>query len=327
MSRHNFSEEYKNYNYMCVEKGIEDKIFFIDRYGYIYPDCRPDKYPSICHLTDPEAVSKVNKAIWNTEEGGLYNCATIELCSFCHAKCYYCFQEDGARTTQYAYFKQLMNFLCQLKIKWTFFAGGEILDQPQSMDFMREYRLNQPDAWIHLKTNGNAKKELVPFIRDVCDSIMVSFNGFSPTSTRLIMDVDVNLTKDFCLRVKNETDTNLGIKYLLSPVTVVELHDFLQWGLSVNPKSIVIQTVYKYIFENAKSKRIGSSFDGLDPVFWQPVYQRVAEKIDALLQEKREIINLGGLNSLSGDREFINLLPMKESTKSLFFQDGVYRIE
>ena len=33
MSRHNFSEEYKNYNYMCVEKGIEDKIFFIDRYG------------------------------------------------------------------------------------------------------------------------------------------------------------------------------------------------------------------------------------------------------------------------------------------------------
>ena len=57
MSRHNFSEEYKNYNYMCVEKGIEDKIFFIDRYGYIYPDCRPDKYPSICHLTDPEAVS------------------------------------------------------------------------------------------------------------------------------------------------------------------------------------------------------------------------------------------------------------------------------
>ena len=45
------------------------------------------------------------------------------------------------------------------------------------------------------------------------------------------------------------------------------------------------------------------------------------------LKANERVINYAGLNCLSGDREFIELLPLSEKSKRMFFQDGVYRIE
>ena len=77
-----------------------------------------------------------------------------------------------------------------------------------------------------------------------CDSIMVSFNGFSNATYSTIMGLDIELTKEFCKHIKQCGKINLGLKLLNSPLTIAETPEFLNWALSLDAKCICIQLAY-----------------------------------------------------------------------------------
>ncbi len=316
-------EEFKNYNYTCEEPNL----LYIDRYGRVFPDCKTYMSPVICKIDDPAAVEKVKHYIFKPEDTlQLFNMVTIEVSSACHAKCFYCFQEDGHRNEPYIYYDYLLPFLKQLNIKWLFFSGGEILDQPDAMDFMYKCRESLPDTWIHLKTNGNASLDKVGFINDCCDSVMISFNGFSDATCRTIMGIDINKTIAFCEAIKVAGKCNLGVKFLASPVTLVEVPMFLNWAIKTECQCIAVQTVYNYSFENGKCNREKSTFADLPKEYWELIYSRVGETIVKAIQSNAEKINNNG-NFLTSDKKFLALFDFPENVRSSFRTDGVYVIE
>lgn len=316
-------EELKNYNYYCETP----KLLYIDRYGHIYPDCKTYMSPVICEITDEHAAEKVLEYIFDPDDSlKLFNMVTVEFDSSCHAKCFYCFQEDGHRNEPYMFYDYLLPFLKQLNIKWLFFSGGEILDQPKSMAFMYKCRKELPDTWIHLKTNGNAKLDKVSFVNDCCNSIMVSFNGFSDATCRTIMQVDIQKTIDFCEAVRKAGKCNLGLKFLASPITLVEAPAFLEWAIKLESQCIAIQTVYNYTFDCGKCSREDATFSDLNPLFWKPVFERIGKQIEKIIMDNNAKIN-SGMNYLSSDKKFMRLFDFEENVRNAFRTDGVYVIE
>ena len=300
------------------------KIMYINRYGYIYPDCKTYKTNPICHIKDKNAVEIVKK--YYTDDIP-YHMITVEFNSACNANCFYCFQHDSINNSEYEYYDELLLFLINFDTHWIFISGGEILVQPKSIEFIYNYRLKCPDVWIHLKTNGNADTERIKFITDCCNSVMVSFNGFNSAIYSTIMGIDVDKTVAFCKSIRDINKTHLGLKFLNSPIALVDVPDFLEWALALNPQCIAVQTAYNYdLTVEGSSSRIGSTFDGLNIKYWKPVIQRVSKRIDKILHNNYDIINSNG-NYLTADREFLSLLNLSEINTQQFRTDGVYRIE
>lgn len=306
----------------------QPNLLYIDRYGNIYPDCKTYKTPVLCHITDKNAVDLVREKTFGPGASGTYNMITVEVSSACQANCLYCFQRDAHRNDKYAYYDYLLPFLDALDAYWVFFSGGEILIQKDAMEFMRSFRKANPAAWIHLKTNGNADESAVTFVSEVCNSVMVSFNGFSPTTYETIMGLKIDKTKMFCEAVKKQGRANLGLKLLNSPITISETPEFLEWAFSLKPKCIALQNAFNYEVEpSGKSSRLSST---LPPrgfsLYWDDVYEAISARCDNVLNKHRAEIN-GGCNYLTADRDFLQLLSLSSSNMSLFRTDGVYIIE
>lgn len=302
----------------------DPKIMYVNRYGYIYPDCKTYKTKPICHIKDMSAIKKVKDFYQNDSA---FHMITIEFNSFCHANCFYCFQHDGLENKHYEYYDELLNFLAEFETRWIFFSGGEILDQPLSRNFIRKYRKCCPNSWIHLKTNGNASLDKIPFIEECCDSVMVSFNGFTPEIYYTIMQIQVERTKVFCEAIRKNTKTKLGLKFLNSPVAFADVPAFLNWALGLDPQCIVIQTAYNYKFDiDGNSIRTGSTFDDLNLDYWFPIYERISKAVDRILSENYFKIN-ASRNYFTADKEFMSLLRLAPQNVEVFRTDGVYRIE
>lgn len=300
------------------------KIMYINRYGYIYPDCKTYKTKPICHIKDDNSVEIVKSYY---PDNAPFHMITVEFNSACHANCFYCFQHDGIDNSAYHYYYELLAFLSYFNTHWIFFSGGEILVQPKSIQFIYDYRLKCPNSWIHLKTNGNADIEKIQFISDCCNSVMVSFNGFSSAVYSTIMGIDVKKAIAFCENIRLKTKTHLGLKFLNSPIALVDVPDFLDWALSLNPQCIAVQTAYNYSFTvQGESSRLNSSFDGVDEKYWRPIRQRVSTKVDKILCDNYSKINSNG-NYLTADKEFLSILTLSETANQQFRTDGVYRIE
>lgn len=305
----------------------EPKILYIDRYGNIYPDCKTYCSSIIGHISDENIVDSVLGKIFSAGEKRIFNMVTVEFSSACHAKCFYCFQEDGKRGERYLYFGQLMDFLLKINTYWLFFSGGEILDQPDAMGFISDYRKRCPHTWIHLKTNGNADLKYVDFVGNCCNSAMISFNGFSEASCRTLMDVDIRKTINFCENIKENTQTNLGVKFLNSPICVAEAPNFMDWALKLNAKAIAIQTVYQYSFDaKGSSSREKNVFEGLHSEYWDNIIQRTSRNIEYVIRSYKDKINQD-TRYLSADKMTMKILQFDSEIQKMFRTDGVYIIE
>ena len=304
------------------------KILYIDRYGQIYPDCKTYITPPICHITDNNSVEKILSAIFSGDEEKIFNMITVEVSSKCNAKCFYCFQEDGNRGKCYPFYDELLSLLNRLNTIWIFFSGGEILVQKDAMDFIREYRTQNPNVWIHLKTNGNAQGKAIDFVKECCNSVMISFNGFSETSYNTIMRLDIKKTIKFCETLLDEGTVNVGLKFLLSPAVAMELPIFLNWALDLRPKCIALQVAYNYEIEpSGKSKRLESTFENTtSSIYWNLISERISENLTTIFRKYENELNCG-YNYITADKELFSLYTIDTEIKKHFRTDGVYIIE
>lgn len=316
---------YQNHPNYSVKK---PKILYIDRYGQIYPDCKTYITPPICHITDDNSVDKILSSIFSDNEEQIFNMITVEVSSKCNAKCFYCFQEDENRGKCYQFYDELLNLLNRLNTIWTFFSGGEILVQSDAMDFIRKYRTQNPNVWIHLKTNGNATGKAIDFVKECCNSVMVSFNGFSEISYSTIMRLDIKKTIDFCETLINDGTVNVGLKFLLSPAVAVELPSFLNWALALKPKCLALQVAYNYEIEpSGKSKRLENTFENTgSSTYWNSILERTSDNLTAIFRRYENELNCG-YNHITVDKELFSIYTIEPEIKKHFRTDGVYIIE
>lgn len=304
------------------------KLLYIDRFGNIYPDCKTYKTPRICHITDSNVPNRIKKAIFGCSESHCFNMVTIEVSSLCQANCVYCFQRNQNRNDTYKFYDCLLPILKAFEINWLFFSGGEILVQKEAMDFMRKCRSELPNTWIHLKTNGNVDLSLCDFVDEVCNSIMVSFNGFSPCTYKTIMSLDIKKTISFCEEVNKRGQTNLGLKFLISPINIAEIPDFLDWALSCVPQCIALQVAYNYKIEkNGTSSRLESTLPPKNfSYYWDDSYERIENSCKCILK-KHESKIVNSETHLTIDKELIEIIRINENYAEHIRTDGVYIIE
>ncbi len=301
-----------------------DKInLYINRYGYIFPSCKTYKESPIAKLDNSNVVADVKKHFSDVKT---FNSITVELSSLCHASCIYCFQRDG-RYDKYKFFDELKDFLKSVESLRLFFSGGEILDQRDSMAFLSDLRSCLPDIHFHLKTNGDEDVKLAEFVESVFDSVVISLNGFSDSSCKLIMgdNVDVDRTLKFARRLVEGCKTNVGIKYLISPATVCELPQFFSWALELRPKCIILQAVYLYkLLANGKSEREKLALYDYDNFYWTPIIERIRSQLSKSLEKYEVNVDV---NHLAADCETAQILQFDKQLASRFRMDGIYDLE
>lgn len=294
---------------------------YINRYGYIFPSCKTYKDKPICSIRDDLKIlfsHFCGKKIFNT--------VTIEFSSICHANCVYCFQKDGCYK-KCDFFDELDIFFSIFETKEIYFSGGEILDQKDTISYIKKLRIKKSKTLFHLKTNGNFDdKNLINFVCNNFDSVVITFNGFSSKSTKLLMgnNIDVDKTKFFVKELVSSGKINVGIKYLLSPVSVLEINDFTRWAIETKPLSIIYQVAYFYDLKNEGISTRGNTLIDRKSFYWFSVLNKIGEEFKTILKER---INKD-VTFLNGDKEFIELFDLNDD-KMLYNirTDGFYTLK
>lgn len=318
-------------NYYDMFVGVKNRAchfeeMYIDRYGTVHCCCKTYLGNIIGNLRDPEIGGKiVNYSPINScicSKGRLSSkeklsvpmepeLASIELSSFCNAQCTYCFQNDENKGSRYLYYEELLKLITDLQLKKLIFAGGEILVQPESIDFLRTLRNENPDLWIHLKSNGCHAIDRIKLVEELFDSITITLNGFGTSTVSTIMKVPFLRTKLFCENICGREKMQVGIKLLASPANICEIPEFLEWCISLNPDRVIIPSARVYACnENAPNEWLGSTFNGLNGAYWNPLFHRIGERIKIILKMSPKIET-----TLQVDNELQSLLDIVDAVE------------
>lgn len=299
---------------------------YIDRYGTVHCCCKTYLGNTIGNLSDPKISEKIvnysptkecvcskGKLSSKTElpEKMEPELASIELSSLCNAQCTYCFQNDEHKGSRYLYYDELLKMIFDLQLKKLIFAGGEILVQPDSIRFLRTLRNANPNIWMHLKSNGCHSIDLINIVNELFDSITITLNGFGTSTVTTIMNVPFSRTKLFCEKICEYETIKVGIKLLASPANVCEIPEFLEWCISLNPDRIIIPSARVYSCrEDAPNEWLGSSFNGLNRAYWNPLFRRIGDRIKRILK-----MNIKSSVLVQVDNELQNLLDIADIIK------------
>lgn len=297
---------------------------YIDRYGNVHCCCKTYLNNVIGNLREPDIADKIinysPKKDCVCSKGKLTSArglpllkkpelASIELSSLCNAHCTYCFQNDENKGDRYKYYDELLDLINKLGLEKLIFAGGEILMQPESIDFIRKIRKTIPNAWIHLKANGCHDLEKIYIVEELFDSITITLNGFSNSTVSTIMNVSFDKIRAFCEEICNRKKVAVGVKYLASPANICEVPDFIDWSTNLNPDRIIISCARIYDCKsNLPTEWMGSSFSGLNNAFWTPVFRRIGKRVIDSLNHK-----IGNGIQIQVDNELKYLLNMSDA--------------
>lgn len=252
----------------------------------------------------PEACSCKRGYITKSKAPLIVNKISIEFGGLCNAACIYCYQTyNKKRTAQEYTFAQLDDFLNQITFNEIVVAGGEVMCQKETLEYLECLKAKRPNIKISLKTNGfsdDYQKAIELF-----DDILVSINCFSEKNLRLIMGSTVRLQsmKNFCEKICSDNDTKISIKYLLTPISLMDIPDFLKWASELRFEEIAFTKAMLFGVDTVNSWT-GSSFYNLNNIYWAPIFERNRKVI-------REIIDSCGI-----DCDKLNLR-MEQGTKEL----------
>lgn len=323
-------------NYYDMFEGVKNRAchfeeMYIDRYGTVHCCCKTYLKNIIGNLKDWDIHKKIvefspeNSCVCakgrltsnaQLEIPKIPELASIELSSQCNAQCTYCFQNDETKGSAYEYYDELFDLIQKLKLNKLIFAGGEILIQPESISFIRRLRCTNPGMWIHLKSNGCHELEHISIVEELFDSITITLNGFGTSTVSTIMRVPFERTKQFCEKICERDDLMVGIKFLTSPANICEMPEFLEWCIALHPDRIVIPSARIYdCNEESPDEWLGSTFNGLNRAYWNPIFSRIGARIIKMLKS-----NFGEDIILQIDTELQELLGISEAVKE--FSNG-----
>lgn len=298
------------------------KELFIRENGDIFPCCRSaySDNMKIGHINDKNLLEELisyNKKcncsqinlVPGTKADMDYAMFNVELSYHCQATCSMCCVDAPGHKTPYneAYYTKIGELIKELRPKSLWVQGGEILIQEKSMQWLESLKKENPELSISLITNGNNTKE-IERTKKLFDRVWVSIVGFQSETYRNIMGLDINKTKDFCeTLIQSNEIKNIGLKYLLTPTNIQDLPLFIDWAISVNPNTIIIQDSFleKYI-QFSSDEYWEKTFLKTKKEFTKIIKKRIAQEEASNYKFKIEFYN-NSLNYFKLDDEYIKL--------------------
>ena len=300
---------------------------YIDRYGNVHCCCKTYLNNIIGNLGDYDISQKILNYIpkhscvcskgqlSSADETGRFitpKLASIELSSLCNAQCTYCFQNDEHKGSEYKYYKELLTVIQDLKLSKLIFAGGEIPCQPQSIDFIKKIRNQNPDIWIHLKSNGCHGLDKVAPTERLFNSITITLNGFSESTVSLIMKVSFEKIKCFCEALATRGRISIGLKFLASPANICELPEFLKWSTALPIDRVIVPSARIYACDQSNpAEWLGSTFNGLNMAYWDPIFKRISSQIKEIFIHAKE--KEAKVHRLVNENEFLKNIYINET--------------
>ena len=275
---------------------------FVDAYGNLYPCPKrgmknPYKIAGICDADCVEKLKSYRNPSCSCKYGRFVPAedpysirrVSVEFGGNCSSSCTYCYQRysgkhsrnNGGSTFPYA---ELVSFLEKLQIQELCVAGGEVLAQPKTIDFICGFKKNHPDVQVVLKTNGFSDR--YDLLGSVVDNVTISMNGFSRSTVSVIMgkNVDIERIKSFAAQAAKKC-SYCHIKYLISPANICDLPDFFNWVIDLAPDEVSFTKAMAYS-TNTDCSFYGSSFKNLNMGYWDEIIERIGRLINAVVSSK-----------------------------------------
>lgn len=289
-------------------KACHMKMMSIDRNGDIYPCCKIIDKIRIGNICEDDIVSKIKeygdnkcscgiarlRPATNEEFSNGIERLAMELCGPCQADCTYCYEKSYTDYNKpFKYTKELENFINKIKCKQIVAFGGELLCQKNILDMFKRIKSINPNILIDVPTNGNFDLQILDKIENVFNDFEISFSGFSESTYKTIMNLDLNKTKNFVLQLDKRKINSYILKMLLSPICIAEMNVFLKWALSLNPSHIVfhIADVYKQPYQCLTTEQWeGDSFSGKNELYWEPLLERIRSEFEQIIIKNKDKI-------------------------------------
>lgn len=268
--------------------------------GDLYPCPRMLDREPICNIGDMDRLDKIRaydpwpcscKRGYAVRSSSplTVDSLSIELGGRCNGDCVYCYERlnSNCRAHRFA-FETLSDFLDEICCTKITVAGGEVMHQPKTLKQLERLRLGKPGLFIGLKTNGFSNEP--ERAMRLFDHILVSINSFNSTNLKMIMGqgVEIATLKFFCEAIADIDGNKLELKFLVTPLTVGDFSEFIKWAIPLQPKEISV-TKAMLFGGDLNPHLTGSSFYGLNPLYWETVFKRNATKtrhvLDTLMAE------------------------------------------
>lgn len=227
-------------------------FLFIRNNGDVYPCCLVwnKKKMRICNIKDDDKFERIKEfysscsceryqLIPGKNERININYLNIEFSLQCQASCAMCCVNAPEWKGEYNLYDSITELVDVYKIKSFLVQGGEVLVQKKSLEWIDNIKNYYADATFNIITNGNVPINIAKKAEKLFEKIIISFVGFQQETYSKIMNMNVSKSKAFAeyLISKNK---DVVLKYLITPISVHEINLFLEWGLSVGAKSLLI---------------------------------------------------------------------------------------
>lgn len=305
---------------------------FINSKGDIYPCCQiwDNEKMKIGSVYDENLLDKIRQFDLGQCSCNLFEykrpepsdtvgikAVNIELSLLCQAQCAMCCVDAPDWHGEYHLYKQLTMAVSQLQPDEIRVQGGEVLVQPESLQWIREIKSILPKCKLEIVTNGNISESSYDIVEKLFDLVIVSIVGFQPETYRKIMGLGLEKTKRFASKMAARRATRLYVKYLVTPSNIHETDLFFEWAVDLKPDKIFISdsNTRGYINQHTKDH------------YWQKIIDRTRNKLIADIARSQEYLKAShtkiGLSPLASelfgiDESFIRTNNLADVFDSIF---------
>jgi wyosine [tRNA(Phe)-imidazoG37] synthetase (radical SAM superfamily) len=116
--------------------------------------------------------------------------------------------------------------------------GGEVLIQKKTMNFLLDQKNKNTTMRFNLITNGNVKGKIIEKAKKLFTAMTISIVGFQEQTYKTIMSLDIDTVKHFAEEIIKNSNIEINLKFLVTPLNIHEMCLFLDWALPLRPKSV-----------------------------------------------------------------------------------------
>ncbi|MDD5069398.1 MAG: radical SAM protein [Candidatus Omnitrophica bacterium] len=236
----------------------------------------------------------------------------IEFSLQCQGKCALCCVNAPSWKGYYNCYDSLTKMVEILNPEKILAQGGEVLIQKKSLDWLNAIKNHHPEIKLLLVSNCNVDCSLIEEVEKLFNEVWVSFMAFQDETYERIMGMNVKKTIEFVEKLARNGKTRVVLKFLITPLSIHEVSQFLEWALNLNPFLIYIEdgSTEKYINLKTSDK------------FWEKISQRSGLKVKMfLVKNKRKLLD--GSTMIKFTNKSLRILSLNDGWKNFLRINGL----
>jgi hypothetical protein len=156
--------------------------------------------------------------------------------------------------------------------------GGEVLTQEKTLNFLFGQKNKNPGTQFYLITNGNVKGKIINKVKKLFSAMTISIVGFQKQTYTTIMSLDIDTVKYFVEEMTGNSNVEINLKFLTTPLNIHEICLFLDWALPLHPQSIDIADANTAHYINMST----------EIPYWNVVRARAGKELMRYLQDHQQ---------------------------------------